>query len=139
VILLDTSGLLAALDESQRHHHECASLLGEATPPLLLSPFVLAELDYLLMRHIGQRAQAALLEEVARGAYQLELFGAADVARAKEVVEQYADLEIGLADASIVVLAQRHAVTEVLTLDQRHFRAMRIERRKRFKVLPFDR
>lgn len=139
MILLDTSGLLSALDESQRYHHECATLLGEATPPLLLSPFVLAELDYMLMRHIGQRAQAALLEEVARGAYQLELFSAADVARAKEVVGQYADLEIGLADASIVVLAQRHAVTEVLTLDQRHFRAMRIERRKRFKVLPFDR
>jgi len=139
VILLDTSGLLSALDESQRYHHECATLLGEATPPLLLSPFVLAELDYLLMRNVGRRAQAALLEEVARGAYQLEPFGAADVARAKEVVEQYADLEIGLADASIVVLAERHAVTEVLTLDQRHFRAMRIERRKRFKVLPFDR
>ena len=139
MILLDTSGLLSALDESQRYHHECADLLGKASPPLLLSPFVLAELDYLLMRHIGQRAQAALLEEVARGAYQLELFGAADVARAKEVVEKYADLEIGLADASIVVLAERHAVTEVLTLDQRHFRAMRIERRKRFKVLPFDR
>ena len=139
MILLDTSGLLSALDDSQRYHHECATLLGEASPPLLLSPFVLAELDYLLMRHIGQRAQAALLEEVARGAYQLEPFGAADVARAKEVVEQYADLEIGLADASIVVLAERHAVTEVLTLDQRHFRAMRIERRKRFKVLPFDR
>ena len=138
MILLDTSGLLSALDESQRYHHECAALVGEASPPLLLSPFVLAELDYLLMRHIGQRAQAALLEEVARGAYQLELFGAIDVARAKEVVEQYADLEIGLADASIVVLAQRHTVTEVLTLDQRHFRAMRIERRKRFKVLPFD-
>ena len=139
MILLDTSGLLSALDESQRHHHECANLLGEALPPLLLSPFVLAELDYLVMRHIGRRAQAALLEEVARGAYQLELFSAADVARAKEVVEQYADIEIGLADASVVVLAERHAVTEVLTLDQRHFRAMRIERRKRFKILPFDR
>jgi predicted nucleic acid-binding protein len=139
VILLDTSGLLSALDESQRHHHECADLLGGASPPLLLSPFVLAELDYLVMRNIGRRAQAALLEEVARGAYQLELFGAADVARAKEVVEQYADIEIGLADASIVVLAERHAVAEVLTLDQRHFRAMRIERRKPFKVLPFDR
>ncbi|OGA51941.1 MAG: hypothetical protein A3G24_28130 [Betaproteobacteria bacterium RIFCSPLOWO2_12_FULL_62_13] len=138
-MLLDTSGLLSALDESQRYHHECAALVGEASPPLLLSPFVLAELDYLLMRNVGRRAQAALLEEVARGAYQLELFGAADVARAKEVVEQYADLEIGLADASIVVLARRHAVTEVLTLDERHFRAMRVERRKRFKVLPFDR
>jgi predicted nucleic acid-binding protein len=126
VILLDTSGLLSALDESQRHHQECASLIGEASPPLLLSPFVLAEMDYLLMRHVGQHAQVALLDEVARGAYQLEPFAAADVARAKEVVEQYADLDVGLADASIVVLAERH------------FRAMRVERRRRFKVLPFD-
>jgi predicted nucleic acid-binding protein len=54
------------------------------------------------------------------------------------VVERYADLEIGLADASIVVLAGKHGVSEVLTLDQRHFRAMRIQRRKRFKILPFD-
>jgi hypothetical protein len=139
VILLNTSGLLSALDESQRHHHECAALLGEASPLLLLSPFVLAELDYLLMRHVGRRAQAALLEEVARGAYQLEPFGAADVVHAKEVLAQHADLEIGLADASIVVLARRHGVTEVLTLDQPHFRAIRIERRRRFKILPFDR
>lgn len=138
MILLDTSGLLSALDESQRHHRECATLLGKAEPPLLLSPFVLAELDYLLMRHVGRQAQAALLEEVARGAYQLESFGAGDVASAREVIDRYADLDIGLANASIVVLAERHSVSEVLTLDQRHFRAMRIERRKRFKVLPFD-
>jgi predicted nucleic acid-binding protein len=139
VILVDTSGLLAALDESQRYHGECAAALDEAAPPLLLSPFVLAELDYLLMRHVGHTAQAALLEEVARGAYQLEPFTVTDVARAREVIGRYSDLKIGLADASIVVLAERHGVTEVLTLDQRHFRSMRIERRKRFKVLPFDR
>jgi uncharacterized protein len=138
VILLDTSGLFSALDESQRHHQECANVLGRASPPLLLSPFVLAELAYLLARHVGRRAQTALLEEVARGAYRLEPFSAADVARAKAVIDRYADIEIGLADASIVVLAERHAVADVLTLDQRHFRTMRIERRKRFKVLPFD-
>jgi predicted nucleic acid-binding protein len=109
VILIDTSGLLSALDESQRYHHECATVVGEMSPPLLLSPFVLAELDYLLMRHIGRGAQAALLEEVARGAYQLEPFSAADVANAKEVIERHGDLDIGLADASIVVLAERHA------------------------------
>lgn len=114
-------------------------MISEASPPLLLSPFVLAELDYLLVRHIGRQAQLSLLDEVARGAYQLESFGAADVARAREVLEQYADLDIGLADASIVVLAERHGVTEVFTLDERHFRAMRVERHKRFKVLPFDR
>ena len=139
MILVDTSGLLSALDESQRYHRECATALNEAAPPLLLSPFVLAELDYLLMRHLGAPAQAALLDEVARGAYQLEPFDAADIARAKAIVDRYSDLAIGSADASIVVLAERHNIKTVLSLDQRHFRAMRIERRKRFKVLPFDR
>ncbi len=138
MILVDTSGLLSALDESQRYHRECVALLSDATPPLLLSPFVLAELDYLLMRNLGAQAQAALLGEVARGAYQLETFAAADIARAKEIVDRYGDLNIGLADASIVVLAERHGINQVLTLDQRHFRALRIERRKRFKILPFD-
>lgn len=138
MILLDTSGLLSALDESQRHHRECATSLAGASAPLLLSPFVLAELDYLLMRHIGRRAQTALLEEVSRGAYRLEPFGADDIGRAKEIVDRYADLDIGLADASIVVLAERYAVAEVLTLDERHFRAMRFDRRKKFKMLPFD-
>ena len=139
MILVDTSGLLSALDESQRHHRDCAAVLNDATPPLLLSPFVLAELDYLLMRNLGASAQAALLDEVARGAYQLEPFDAADIARAKEVIDRYADLAVGLADASIVVLAERHSTNTVLSLDERHFRAMRIDRRKRFKVLPFDR
>jgi uncharacterized protein len=139
VILLDTSGLLSALDKSQRYHKECAAALLGADGALLLSPFVLAELDYLLMRHLGPQAQAALLEEIVRGAYQLEPFDATDIARAKQVVERYADLNIGLADASIVVLAERHAVAEVLSLDERHFRAMRIQGRKRFSLLPFDR
>ncbi len=139
MILLDTSGLLSALDASQRHHRTCVRALEEAAPPLLVSPFVLAELDYLLMRHIGHSAQIALMDEVARGAYRLEPFAAIDVARAREVIERYADLEIGLADASIVVLAERYSITDVLTLDERHFRALRIQSRKRFRILPADR
>ena len=102
----------------------------------MLSPFVLAELDYLLMRHVGARAQAALLGEVVRGAYRLETFTVDDVERAGEVMRRYGDLEIGLADASIVVLAERYGTTEVLTLDLRHFEALRIGGRKRFRILP---
>jgi predicted nucleic acid-binding protein len=139
VILLDTSGLLSAIDGSQRHHADCAAALSRASPPLLLSPFVLAELDYLLSQHVGPDAQIALLDEVARGAYQLEPFGPADVAAAREILEKYASLRIGLADASIVVLAERHRAREVLTLDERHFRALRTHDRKRFKLLPLDR
>ncbi len=135
-MLLDTSGLLAALDESQRRHADCLAALVAARGPLLLSPFVLAELDYLLMRHMGATAQDALLDEVARGAYQLETFSAEDVGRARAITRRFADLEIGLADASLVVLAERHRISKVLTLDVRHFHALRIGDRKRFTLLP---
>jgi uncharacterized protein len=138
VILLDTSGLLSAIDSSQRHHARCAEALSNAAPPLLLSPFVLAELDYLLAKHVGTAAQTALLDEVARGAYQLEPFGPADVAAAKDVLERYPSLKIGLADASIVVLAGRHGTKDVLTLDERHFRSLRAGDRRRFRILPLD-
>jgi hypothetical protein len=138
VILLDTSGLLSAIDASQRYHTQCAAALSKASPPLLLSPFVLAELDYLLSRHVGSAAQSALLDEVVRGAYRLEPFAAADVAAAKDILERYPRLRIGLADASMVVLAERHGTRDILTLDERHFRALRIRARKRFRLLPLD-
>jgi predicted nucleic acid-binding protein len=137
VILLDTSGLLAALDSSQRSHRDAAASLAAATPPLLLSPFVLAELDYLLVSRVGAAARMSLIEEVQRGAYLLETMTAADVTRAQAIIEQYADLAISLADASIVVLAERHRVSDVLTLDERHFRVSAAGG-KPLRLLPAD-
>ncbi len=137
MILLDTSGLLAALDASQSHHREAAASLAAARPPLLLSPFVLAELDYLIAARVGPIPRASLLEEVQRGAYLLETMTGADVARAHVVIKRYDDLGISLADASIVVLAERHRVRDVLTLDERHFRVLTADR-KPFRLLPAD-
>jgi uncharacterized protein len=137
VILLDTSGLLAAIDESQRGHREAAASLSVASPPLLLSPFVLAELDYLLATRVGQAARVSLLGEVERGAYVLEPMGRAEVGRARGIIRRHADQAISLADASIVVLAERHRTREILTLDQRHFRVLRAGRQP-FRILPAD-
>lgn len=138
MILLDTSGLLAALDSSQRRHPEAAAALRAARGPLLLSPFVLAELDYLLATRVGLHAALALLAEVARGAYRLEPFDAADIAMAHEIIEAFADLDVGLADASIVALSRRHNTLDVLTFDERHFRALRGAAGRPFRVLPAD-
>lgn len=138
MIVLDTSGLLAAIDGSQRLHQRCAAALTAASGPLLLSPFVLAELDYLLGTRVNAHAQDALLSEVAHGVYRLEPFDAADVASARLVTAKYGSLNLGLADASIMVIAERHAIRDVLTLDERHFRAVRTSKGKRFRVLPAD-
>ena len=107
MIILDTSGLLAALDASQRQHGAAVAALRAADPPWILSPFVLAELDYLLATRVGPHAERALLAEVGRGVYRLEQIEADDVAAAERVIAKHAGLEMGLADASIVVIAAR--------------------------------
>jgi len=139
LILLDTSGVLAWIDGSQRQHRAVVSSMRSAKPPFLLSPFVLAELDYLLATRVSARAQRALLDEVGRGAYQLETFDAADIRRAGQILSQFEDLEAGLADASIVVLAERHGINQILTLDERHFRTLRAGDGQPFRLLPADR
>lgn len=139
MILLDTSGLLAWIDSGQRRHAAVAGAMEETDGPFLLSPFVLAEIEYLLATRVGAEAERALLGEVARGALRLEPFRAIDVEACLEVIERYPDLGVDLADASIVVLAARHGVRDLLTLDQRHFRVLTASEGAPFRLLPGDR
>jgi predicted nucleic acid-binding protein len=138
VILLDTSGLLSALFADQTRHQQCAKALLDAEPPRILSPFVLAELDYLIVKYAGVDAELRLIEEIERGVYELASFDRRDIEEARFIVMKYRDLRIGLADASIVVLADRLNTRDVLTLDERHFRAMRPTARRSFRILPAD-
>jgi predicted nucleic acid-binding protein len=138
VIIIDTSGLLAAIDAGQRQHNAARRALETAAPPWVLSPFVLAELDYLLATRVGQPAERALLAEVGRGVYRLEALDADDIAAAERVIARHADLQLGVADASIVVLATRYGVRDLLTLDERHFRAVRGPNGRPFRLLPAD-
>jgi predicted nucleic acid-binding protein len=138
VIILDTSGLLSAIDASQTHHRAAAAALRQAEAPRFLSPFVLAELDYLLATRVSRPAEQALLGQVADGVYQLESFDGGDIARVNEILDQYADLDLGLADASLIVLSERHHMVDLLTLDERHFRAVRGPGGKPFRILPAD-
>lgn len=80
----------------------------------------------------------ALIEEVTRGAYQLELFSSEDLNHARRIMERYADLRIGLADASVVVLANRHRALDLLCTDERRFRALKGPGGKPFRLLPYD-
>ena len=138
MILLDTSGLLSAIDASQRHHHAARRSLETASPPWVLSPFVLAELDYLLATRVSQDAERALLAEVGRGVYRLESFDGSDIDAAERLIGRYRALDIGLADASLVLLANRYGTRDLLTIDERHFRTLRAPGGRPFRLLPAD-
>jgi predicted nucleic acid-binding protein len=138
VILLDTSGLLSALNPDQPHHEAARTVLADEAAPLVLSPFVLAELDYLIATRGTVEAELAFLGEVADGAYEIATFESDDVRAAAAVITQYYDLGIGLADASLVVLAGRYRTERILTLDERHFRVLRSPSERAFTLLPAD-
>ena len=138
MILVDTSAALQLASSTAQRHAEVVAVVKDLAGPFLLSPFVLAELDYMLGKRHGQTAQLALLGEVAEGAYELAPFDRGDVVSATKVIRQYEDLRIGLADASIVVLAEKHQTVDVLTFDARHFRAMGGPGGRPFRLLPDD-
>lgn len=138
MIIADTSGLLAAMDPDELHHDTCREVVEGADTSLVLSPLVLAELDYLVAKKLGQDAELAMLDDVAAGAYSLAVLEAGDVAAIRRIVERHGDLGFGAADASVVHLAQRHRTQDILTLDERHFRAVRTNAGKAFRLLPAD-
>jgi uncharacterized protein len=138
MILVDTSAALQLASSTAHRHTDVVKVIDELAGPFLLSPFVLAELDYMLGTRHGQSAQMAMLAEVVDGAYELAQFDRGDVHSATKVIRQYEDLRIGLADASIVVLAKKYQTVDVLTFDARHFRAMGGPGGHPFRLLPDD-
>jgi predicted nucleic acid-binding protein len=124
MIVVDTSGVLAVKDESHQEHTAVARTLTETTDDLLLSPFVLAECDYMLATRLGVSAAREFLDEVTNGAYQLVDFDSGDVATACGIIDRYRDLNIGIADASLVVIAARYQTVRILSFDHRHFRVI---------------
>lgn len=138
MIICDTSGLLAAYWSGDARQQPVLDQLKNDPGPLVLSPFVLAELDYLVTRQAGVRHELDVLSDVARGVYHLADLSRSDIAAAATVVDRYADLRIGLADASIVVLADRFRTTRLLTFDERHFRTIRPLNGEAFTILPAD-
>lgn len=135
-MIVDTSVLLAYLDDLERQHARCRVAIESADESLVLSPYVLAELDYLILSRYGVDAERTALTEIAGGAWELAAFDDDDLTTAITIIERYRDQEIGLADASLVVLAARYHTRTIATLDHRHFDALRPLTGGRFKVVP---
>lgn len=138
MILLDTTGLLSALFPDQPHHDDSARILRQLPVPAVLSPFVLAEVDDMIGELAGIDAELTFLEDVGREAYRLVDLSPADVLEARIVIAEYRDQDLGLADASLVVLSHKLETLDVLTLDQRHFRVVRGWQDRPFRILPAD-
>ena len=137
-LVVDANALVAQADRAARSHRPVVEVLRVEQGPLVVSAFVAQEADYLIQRRIGIDAELLFLRDLAEGTFVVENLSLEDLGLARDLAERYRDLEIGLADASIVILAARHGSTRLLTLDERHFRAIEPLQGGHFTLLPAD-
>jgi predicted nucleic acid-binding protein len=138
VIVLDTSVIYALLDAADARHHQAVGWYSGLTRELVTTPLVLAEADHLALTRGGPVALRSLRADIREGAYLVDWWPSA-AREAAQVADRYADLGIGLTDASLVVLAARVGSTDIATFDERHFRAIvPLRGAPAFRLLPFD-
>ncbi len=136
MILVDTGPLVAAANRNDTHHRASAKALAASPPPRLVPGMVIAEVAYLLARDAGSSVEAGFLRSFKTGFLAIVSPTADDLTRAAEMVEQYADLPLGATDACIVSLAERLNITELVTLDQRHFNVVRPRHIQALTLIP---
>ena len=124
-MIVDTSAILAFFDRDEPDHEALTAVLSQSSEPLVVSPYVVAEVAYLIGTRLGVAAEIAALRELAGGAWELASIDSTDLMGTVPIIERYADHAIGVADASNVVLADRYQTTTIATLDRRHFSVLR--------------
>ncbi|MBO3746425.1 PIN domain-containing protein [Streptosporangiaceae bacterium NEAU-GS5] len=142
IVIADTSGLLASIDEDEPDHDACRTSIAQASQ-LVISPMVLADLDYLIAKHLGDRMAMAIsahiVEKAGAGLYEIAHTPSEVIAAAHAVRVKYRAMPIGLTDAINVVLAARYSTDALLTLDRKHFRTLApLAGPSCFRLLPDD-
>ena len=137
-LIADSGALYALYDRRDAHHRAVAETVAAESGPIIIPAAILAEVDYLLRVRLGQAAELSFLEGIVKGALTVEPFLRADAAACQALLERYADLDLGLADAAVVATAERLGIRRILTVDEREFRAVKTARGQAFVLLPAD-
>ena len=119
-LVLDTSGVVALYDASA-HDHAGAVVCVQGAALRLVPAAILAEIDYMLGVRLAPAAAADFLRGVVAGFFVIEPFTREDAGYCVVLIEKYARLQLGLADAAVMAVSERHRAPDVLSLDRRHF------------------
>ena len=137
MIVVDTGPLVALLDTDDRHHDRCRAWLATSEAQLVVPVPVLTETCYFIERDSGPTTEADFLSSFGpAGPFEMADLRADDWARVIALIGTYADLPLGIVDASVVAVAERLGATHIATLDHRHFSVVRPAHIAAFELLP---
>ncbi len=137
-LLIDAAPLVALADPAEPQRAAILDALSSEPGALVIPAPTTAEIDYLLGQRFGPGARRAFLADLAAGRFSVGSLERGDYATIIGLEARYADLDLGLADCALVVLAARHRTTRILSFDERHFRTVAPLRGEAFTILPAD-
>jgi len=137
-LVIDAGALYAQADADEPGYAAVRGILEKEREALVTTELAVAEADYLILDRLGPDVELAFLEDLAKGTYVVECLDQPQLRAAREVIARYRDLRLGLADASLVVIAERYATRRLLTFDERAFRAVAPLQGGSFTILPAD-
>lgn len=135
-VIVDTGVLLAAADTDDADHERCAALLRAHKGQLRTSAPVVPECSWQIEHNLGALAEARFLRLVTSGELKVIDLTVADYARCIDLIETYADLGLGLVDASVITVAENLGVKTVATLNRRDFTVVRPRHVNALELIP---
>jgi predicted nucleic acid-binding protein len=127
MIVVDTGAMLALLDAGEDYHQAVRDLYEESPAQWILPWAILPEVDYLVARHLGDKAAGAFLQDLVDDAFTVEWGRDSDLEAAWRICVRYRSLSLGLVDAVVIAVAERLNARAIATLDRRHFGAVSIK------------
>jgi predicted nucleic acid-binding protein len=137
-LIIGAGGLIAQADADDPSHDAVATVLRSERETIATTELVVAEADYLILTRLGIEVELAFIDDLRTGTFVVECLTRDELDTARTLVARYRDLRIGLADASLVVLAERYGSRRILTFDERAFRAIAPIGGGAFTLLPAD-
>ena len=126
MILVDTGPLVSLFDPADSAHGSCVQVLKTIGEPIATTVPVLTEAFHLLQPN--SIATERLMDFVAAGGLVVLFLDTRSLLRVFELMAQYSDVPMDLADASLVSMAENHNLQTVFTIDRKDFFVYRVKR-----------
>lgn len=137
MVIVDTGFWLALANRNDRYHVGATNALAKVREPLITTWAVVTETCYLLLTTMGNSSQIRFINNLSVGAFTVFDLQLHHGIRICELMEQYADLPMDFADATLVILAEHLGHGRILSVDQRDFNTYRWKSRHPFENLMF--
>lgn len=138
-MLTDAGPLVALFDRNDADHQRCTNVTRHSRRVMISTWPVFTEAMYLLGRRMAPNgrwhAQQQLWSLLIRGDLVVRTLGTPEIVRSFELMRQYRDLPMDLADATLVAVAEAIDSARIFTLDK-HFSVYRFRGRRRFEIVP---